>query len=308
MPRGAARGAERAGASPLVSVVIPTARGGTLLGEAVESALRQTVQDVEVLVVRNAPGVDVSCLAPDSRVRLVDEPIPGRAFAVNRGAFEAHGRWLALLDDDDAWAPEKLERQLQALDGWDGVAASVTNYVRVDEDGNVVKGGISRRADFDELISYRTGYLPSTLLVDRELFSVIGGMNSTYRSADDLDMFLRLATLGRIAFVDGPMLRYRVHAGSMNRTTPAVVWLEGARVISDARRAAVLRGDWKTWRHSWRATILMRRWCASDAMAFADQLRRERRFGPAARQVALALRASPLDVVRLALKRLAGRV
>jgi GT2 family glycosyltransferase len=294
--------------APTVSVVIPTIRGGAYLHDAVISVLEQTMEDLEVVVVCNRPDVDVDGLPDDPRLRVVEEPRAGRAYAVNRGAFEGRGRWVALLDDDDTWRADKLQRQLEVLAGWEGVPACVTNFLRVDESGATVSKGKARGGGFLDLIAARTVHLPSTLLVDRELFLVLGGFSPSFRTADDYDFFLRLHALGDVAFVRDTAVNYRVHAVSMTQGTRRVAWLEGARVVRDARQAAARRGDWTAWRASWRATVLLRRWCASDAMAYADRARQAGEPTIAARHVGDALRASPPDVVRLLAKRAAGRV
>lgn len=293
---------------PLVSVVIPTIRGGELLRQAVTSVLGQTMDDVEVEVMCNRPGVDTDSLPDDPRVHVHEELRPAKAYAVNRGALVARGEWLALLDDDDAWQPDKLERQLEVLDTWDGVPACVTNYLRVDESGAVLSKGVAKRATFRDMIAGRAVHLPSTLLLRRDLFLVLGGFNPTFRITDDFEFFLRLYALGPVALLKDTSVRYLVHATSFTQGKRRVMWLEGARAISDARKAAALRGDWDAWRQSWRGTVMVRRWCASDAMAFADQARAQHRPGAAARHVGDALRASPPDVVRLVAKRLSGRI
>ncbi len=293
---------------PVVTVVIPTVRGGALLAEAVASALDQSVKDIEVVVVRNAPGVDLSHVRQDPRLRVLDEARPGRAYAVNRGASEGTGTWVALLDDDDTWEPDKLQRQLDALAGWDGVAASVTNFMRVDEEGHFLKLGVSRPARYADLVAARTTYLPSSLMVRRDLFVELGGLNPAYTIADDLDLFLRLSAIGDLAFADKALVHYRVHSKTMTQATRLRMWKEGARVISTARRAAAARGDWNVWRKSWRGTILFRRWCASDSLAYADRAWQQGDRASVLRHIGTALRTSPPDVVRLAVKRLRGRI
>jgi glycosyltransferase involved in cell wall biosynthesis len=288
--------------SPRVSVIIPTVRGGPLLAKAVRSVLAQTVAELEVLVVKNADDVDISELPDDARVKVLHEGRAGRAFAVNRGALAAKGRWLALLDDDDTWLERKLERQFQALEGWSGVAASATNYHRVDEEGGVVKLGIARKGSRLDLISFRTAYLPSTFLVSREVFFLVGAFDPSYRFCDDFDFLLRISSLGDIAFVREPMVRYLVHARTMSQESRTLTWLEAARVVSDARRAAAIRRDWRTWWSSWRATIVHRRMCTSDELGLALAGLGRERPSVTAHRVANALRASPPDVVRLLVK------
>ena len=104
--------------NPLASVVIPTRNRPELVGRAVRSALQQTLTDLEVIVVVDGPDpATVSALKvlqdTDSRLRVL--PLPqnrGGSDARNAGIDAAKGKWIALLDDDDEWMPQKLEKQL----------------------------------------------------------------------------------------------------------------------------------------------------------------------------------------------------
>jgi glycosyltransferase involved in cell wall biosynthesis len=109
---------ERNATIPVVSVVMPTARRPKLVVRAVGAVLGQTVAEIEVIVVVDGPDpATSSALAAltDSRLRVVQNPTSGGpVVARNAGAAAATGRWLAFLDDDDEWMPEKLELQLRA--------------------------------------------------------------------------------------------------------------------------------------------------------------------------------------------------
>src|ERR1041385_5815082 len=98
---------------PLVSAVIPTVGRPGLLPRAVRSALGQTVDDLEVIVVIDGPDDatrDALTAIDDPRLRVVQLPENvGLSSALNAGIREASGRWVALLDDDDEWFPRKLE-------------------------------------------------------------------------------------------------------------------------------------------------------------------------------------------------------
>ena len=105
---------------PLVSVVIPTRKRPGLVGRAVNSALRQTLDEIEVIVVIDGPCEEtfqVLRRIEDSRLRVksLDRQV-GVGEARNAGVREARGKWVALLDDDDEWFPRKLEIQLQTAE------------------------------------------------------------------------------------------------------------------------------------------------------------------------------------------------
>lgn len=101
--------------TPRVTVVIPTAGRPRLVTRAVESALSQTLREIEVVVVIDGPDAmtekALSAIV-DPRLRTVRRPKGGPGAARNAGVEAAAGEWVALLDDDDLWAPGKLERQL----------------------------------------------------------------------------------------------------------------------------------------------------------------------------------------------------
>ena len=104
--------------TPDVSVVIPTLRRPALLRRALDSVLAQTCRDIEVIVVIDGPDDETSAAlraVDDPRLRVLANPRSlTAAGARNRGVEHARGRWIAFLDDDDAWLPHKLERQLGA--------------------------------------------------------------------------------------------------------------------------------------------------------------------------------------------------
>lgn len=104
---------------PLVTAVIPTRGRPELLRGAIASALRQTWTNLEVVVVLDGPDLDTErrlSLLADPRLRLIVLPEPsGGSAARNAGVDAARGDWIAFLDDDDEWRPDKIERQMRAV-------------------------------------------------------------------------------------------------------------------------------------------------------------------------------------------------
>ena len=109
--------------TPLVTVVIPTRRRPQLVLRALRSVLAQTHVALDVIVVIDGPDPDTLGALdgwPDQRVRVVQTPSPsGAGAARNLAATEAKGQWIAFLDDDDEWLPDKIARQLAAAAGRD---------------------------------------------------------------------------------------------------------------------------------------------------------------------------------------------
>jgi teichuronic acid biosynthesis glycosyltransferase TuaG len=231
---------------PLVSVVIPTHNRADLLGGAIDSVLSQQGGDVdapdaiEVIVVDDASTDDTSAVLDRYRhliVRLRNERGVERAASRNRGARAARGRWLAFLDSDDEWEDRKLAAQLHAMA--DGESACLTGCWLINQDGEIL--GMDHRSERDgpssiEVLN-RFRAVPSTLLIDRELFLELGGFpeEADVQGSEDWLFMAKLLGSGRDPIeLAQPLVRYRVHSGNSTATPQAylrsglaaVQWLE----------------------------------------------------------------------------------
>lgn len=208
-----------------VSVVIPTRGRVDLLSCAVGTALGQSV-DLEVVVVDDASADGTSVwLAShkDPRLRVVRHTTRrGVSAARNSGIRAARGTWVAFLDDDDAWAPDKLESQLSAARAA-GCRWVYTGDVHVDEQLRLLGGGppLSPAEALAMLSSQNT--LPSgasNVMVRADLLATVGGFDASLRRTEDWDMWIRLARTGPPAWVCRPQVAYRHHRGNAD-TDPA---------------------------------------------------------------------------------------
>jgi glycosyltransferase involved in cell wall biosynthesis len=206
-----------------VSVVVPCFNGARFVAEAVRSALAQTHQDLEIVVVDDGSTDDSAAVvrglgAP--RVRIIAQANAGVSAARNRGAAAARGEYLAFLDQDDAWLPEKLERQLARFAERPAAGLVYADSFIVAEDGAVL-GRVGERARlpagdvFDALLVENVVPV-STLLLPRAVFQMVGGFGR-YRYVEDLDLILRVAAKHPVDVVATPLSRYRVHPGSTSR-------------------------------------------------------------------------------------------
>jgi glycosyltransferase involved in cell wall biosynthesis len=239
---------------PDVSVVIPTHNRRRLLGQAARSALGQIGVEVEVVVVDDGSSdgtADAVASLGDERVRLIRHRRPlGVAVARNAGAGAARGAWVALLDDDDLWAPDKLKRQLEAASaaeaGW--VYAGV---VEIDTEGRLLGGGPPPSPE--ELLAglRRRNLMPagsSNVAVRSDLLAASGGFDPHLRHLADWDLWLRLAGLGPPACVPAPLVAYRLHHGQATLDTAGMLAEASAlEARHGADRTAILR--WAAWSH-----------------------------------------------------------
>lgn len=164
----------------LVSVIVPVYQGERLIVGAVRSALQQTHRALELLVVDDgSTDKTLERLAEidDPRVKILRQPNSGTAAARNAALRHARGRYIAFLDADDRWFPEKIERELAVLEQCTEPAIAYSCHYAVDDAGRLLHAGALRthcgRA-FDLLIEGEDFLMPSLCLFDRRIFERIG--------------------------------------------------------------------------------------------------------------------------------------
>lgn len=222
---------------PTVSVLLPVHDAGELLRTTVGSVLAQTRADFEIVLVDDGSSdgcVDAIAALGEPRIRILRQECRGAARALAIAAAAARGRFLALLDHDDLWLPQKLERHLRTFE--EGPEADLTfSWCRfVDEDGDDLglpvrrwRGPISR----DQLLIDFVVKTASAIVVRRDAAERGGGFDVTLPRLCDLDFALRVAALrpGNCRAVPEVLTLYRRHTGQMSGK-----WRE-------------LRNEWASW-------------------------------------------------------------
>jgi glycosyltransferase involved in cell wall biosynthesis len=216
-----------------VSVVIPVFNGAGFLAEAILSALSQSHRPIECIVVD-----DGSTDATPEAVREFGRDVTylrqqraGVSVARNRGTALARGHLIAFLDHDDAWLPGKLERQLDLLERTEVPIALCATTV-VDARGHAL--GTKHLGAREDLLTGRaredllTGMLmfdgtetvscSSTGVVVRDALVACGGFDPALSTSADWDLLFRMLLEGPVAYVDEPLVLYRVHDENMSRS------------------------------------------------------------------------------------------
>jgi glycosyltransferase involved in cell wall biosynthesis len=208
---------------PEVSVIIPTRDRRDRVRVAVRSVLAQRDVRLEVLVVDDASTDGTAAMIAalgESRVRVVrNDTSLGESGARNRGIQEAMGPWIAFLDDDDLWAPDKLPSQLDALRA-SGRSWAYGGEVLVNEDLQVLAGSPPPAPEQMAAALKRYNAVPgsaSNVIVASELLSRVGLFDLELRRTPDWDMWLRLLRAGLPAAVNRPIVAIRLHPGNMSR-------------------------------------------------------------------------------------------
>ena len=208
---------------PTVSVIIPVYNGADEVRRAIDSALAQKNVNVEVIVLNDGSKDDTaSVLAEyDDRIRAVNQRNSGLSKTRNSGIALATGEWVAFLDHDDYWRPEKLSLQLQAAErtGFDVVYTNAGNFGDVQRVGNLRSEPKAMvEGDLLEALLQDNFIIVSSVMIRRTVIQKIGGFDTSLPSVEDWDLWLKLASKGvRFAAVGEPVTMYQWRAGSMSK-------------------------------------------------------------------------------------------
>lgn len=193
----------------LVSVIIPTYGGGEYLKRCVESVLAQTYSNIEVIVVDdNGLGTPIQLLTQkvmqefkdDTRVKYVCHEInKNGSVARNTGFRNSKGEYICLLDDDDEYYPEKVERQVNDLDT--NLNCGLTYCQRemyVNGKRTTVKHAIKSDNYLFDLLTHKVGISSGTLMVRRSVWEEVGGFDESLRRHQDYEFTARVASVCNI--------------------------------------------------------------------------------------------------------------
>ncbi|MDQ3280427.1 MAG: glycosyltransferase [Acidobacteriota bacterium] len=279
--------------SPLVSVVIPVYNGERFVAQAIDSVLAQTMTNHEVVVVNDGSTDGTAGLLASygDRIRVHHQKNGGVASARNAGVRAARSGFIAFLDADDVWLPEKLERQMPLL-GDDDVALVYSGIQVVDAELRPMF--VARSPDPADVLRNTLDVQPPpvpltmTGVVRRSAFDAIGGFDERLSTSADADFVCRIAVRYKLARVDEPLALYRQHSAQMHLNVAAMerdMTLLHAKFFSDPAAAAYAR-------HRTRAAASLQ---FALALGYASQNQR----GAAVRHALGSLRAHPLRFIRL---------
>jgi glycosyltransferase involved in cell wall biosynthesis len=207
--------------SSLVSIVTPSYNSGPFIAQTIESVLAQTYPHWEMLIVDDG-SVDQSISIVeqyhhrDSRVRLIQMAQNGGvARARNRAIEEARGQYIAFLDSDDLWQPQKLEKQVRFMEET-GAALSCTAYLRMNEAGTIRKEIVT----VPNRVSYRSLLKSNTIGCLTALYDAkkVGPVAFQKVGHEDYLFWLEILKRGNEAYgLTEPLSIYRMRSGSVSR-------------------------------------------------------------------------------------------
>lgn len=212
------------GEQPLVSVIVATFNGGRFIQETIQSALRQSLGDLELIVVDDGSTDDtLHCVRsiPDPRIRILEQPHQGAPAALNAGIAAARGRYVSPLDHDDLWAETALERHVEFLERHSEVSVTFSWSGLIDAQGRHIglhstrwRGPIS----FRQLLEDYVVGTSSSLVLRRAAVVAAGGFDPDFPRCQDCELILRisLAGPGCICAIPEELTFYRRHDGQMS--------------------------------------------------------------------------------------------
>ncbi len=206
---------------PRVSVVLPVYQRSSALRPTVDSILAQSFTDWELILVDDGSTDDTAAVCrsyQDPRVRYLRQENAGHAVARNRGFQGARGEYVAFLDHDDRWLPEKLALQVAHLDAHPHHGVVYGQWERINETGEVVGAGDDAHYQGEVLHDLlREGQFLWTMslpMMRMEMVRQVGGFDPAMDTSDDHDLFLKLAQVTQFGFVPERVLQYNVGNGA----------------------------------------------------------------------------------------------
>lgn len=206
---------------PFISVIIPTSNRAHLLPRAIESVFNQTYTHLEIIIVDDASTDDtpnVVMALEDNRIRYFCHTTKcGGSAARNTGIKAAQGDYVAFLDDDDEWLPEKLSKQLHAIKAvsFTEPVVAYTGNEYVNPEGKVIRKLLAKKEGWILQDLLYGNYVGSTskILVSRASLLAVNGFDTTLRSCQDWDLWIRLAGRYPYVAVCEPLVKLHVEHG-----------------------------------------------------------------------------------------------
>lgn len=212
---------------PEVSIIVPVHNGEAYLAAALDSVLAQSLADWELIVVDDGSSdgtLDVLArYSHEPRLVVLEQPNGGTARARNRGLEHARGELVAFLDADDMWRPEYLARMAGALRQAPAASAAYSGWQYIDQAGTPLPQRVMPYGGDSALLArelhWKVALVPAAVVARRAAVAACGGFDAALRTAEDWDLWLRMAPRGAFVAVPGYATLYRQHAHSKTGQT-----------------------------------------------------------------------------------------
>lgn len=213
----------------MISVVIPLYNKEQSIASTLQTVLKQTYQDFEIVIVNDGStdhSVEEVAKVPDPRIRLIHQSNAGVSAARNRGIAEARGEFVAFLDADDVWKPDYLKTQYELTQKYPECSVFASDYEFKDTYGKVTPT-IIRKLSFKGADGILSNYFEvaccshpplwtSAVMVKKSAMQLVGGFPVGIKSGEDLLTWARLAVNGKIAYAKQAYAVFNVEGYSIS--------------------------------------------------------------------------------------------
>ena len=205
-----------------ITVLMPVYNGAEYIREAIDSVLGQTFENFELLIIDDGSSdnsIDIIKSYSDPRIILIKNNYNiGLVKTLNKGLDNAKGEFIARIDQDDVCYPERLERQLDFIRNNPEIILLGSGCMEIDKDGNEIavhQYPSNHRKLFADLLKLKAFFPHSSAFFNKCVVTELGGYNFNLNGAEDCDLWLRIASVGKIACFPEPLIKLRKHSTSM---------------------------------------------------------------------------------------------
>ncbi len=205
---------------PRVSVIIPTYNRAEYLRSAIASALNQSYEDFEIMVVddnsRDNTQEVVSSFQDKRVIYIRHEKNKGVSAARNTGIRDSNGEYVAFLDDDDEWLPDKLHKQVELMDKSSSRVCGVyTGCLGIDRSSNAVlykhEESDKRRGNLLDMLAITNPVVTPTVLLRKKSLEEIGLFDESISFMEDRDLWIRLSMKWDFEYIDEVLVKFYMH-------------------------------------------------------------------------------------------------
>jgi len=228
--------------SPLVSVVTPAFNAQATISATIDSVLNQTYSNLELIIVDDGSTDETKKIVlhkNDNRINYIYQVNQERAIARNNGISYSRGDYIAFLDSDDLWLPEKLEKQIRLFEKNQEISLVYSDlYFFDDITGNdiILFSKIEKlyrgKIKIKQLLLHNFIQSP-TPVIKRQVFHEVGLFNPNMVPVEDWEMWIKIASLFPIDYVDEPLARYRLHQNALFWFNTPLKLFEGINNVLD---------------------------------------------------------------------------
>lgn len=228
---------------PMISIVLPLYNGRPFIEETLRSVEAQTTSDAELVIVDDGSTDDGAAFAKElcqnsassvlRSANFISKANGGVAEARNVGIAESKGKYIALLDQDDLWESDRLEKMANALEK-EKARWGYSAFYRFYADGRKIlkdDGESDGKAALTKIVEGKLFIPPAASLIERSLLTECGGFVPAFAPSDDWDLFLKLAENEKGAYVKEPLVRFRSHKTSTGKRQRDLIFMAQEEVL-----------------------------------------------------------------------------